>query len=372
MTADEWSKTVITIFSQDVKEPILFLKAGANERRLLKEQNFLHTSDLHLIMRSIMNDGLTGRFSEKTSSKAYPVRAETTLDKNTSNGAEVVTPPSILSFYADIPKEDKFKLIKPSTERTTKRAKVFPGCSCATNKRPWALCNVHPWEMERSDVRENFILVDCPGQPLHLEINIVANEMKLKRSSRNRAISKMTNAEKINIIFLEIDSASQQYADRHFPKTRELLKKYRIKKTGETEYDCMDGICSAEFPHSSLVGANSIPNQVAALSGCISSTADDLCGFLSVVDNQGKICNDAGSVHYGYRFQTAQVAMNLSYWCLDRDISVTKTPWLFGVSDSKGYINFFGEEFCYNHSPYVTQGKLTGELWRVLCYSQTN
>ena len=374
MTGDEWSETVITVFSQDVEEPILFLKAGADEIQLLKDQQSLYTSDLHMIMRSILNNGVTESLfhtdlaPERLTSKAYAFGAEKTVEKNTStNESEVVTPPSILSFYADIPKEHKLKLVKPSTEQIMKRAKVFKGCSCATTRSHWAPCDVHPWERRRFDDRETFILVDCPGQPLHLEIKIGENQQLLKRSSSKRAISKMYDVEKINIVFLEIDSASQQYADRHFPKTRELLKEYRIKQSGETEYDCMDGICSAEFTHGSLVGANSIPNQVAALSGCITATTEDLCGFdlinemgfPAVVENRGKLCDDTGSIHYGFRFQTAQLAMNVSYWCPDRDLSVTKTPWLFGVSDSKGYINFFGEEFCYNHSPYVTQGTST-------------
>jgi len=35
-----------------------------------------------------------------------------------------------------------------------------------------------------------------------------------------------------------------------------------------------------------------------------------------------------------------------------------------GVSDSKGYINFFGEEFCYDHSPYVTQGNVFPKFYQ--------
>jgi hypothetical protein len=100
----------------------------------------------------------------------------------------------------------------------------------------------------------------------------------------------MAHLNNANIMFLELDPVSLQYADRHFPKTRELLKRYRINRNDENEFECPYNVCSAEFLSSSLVGANSIPNQAAALSGCISSPADELCGIVNT--SVGDICND--------------------------------------------------------------------------------
>ena len=362
MTVDEWSNTVITIFSNDVQEPILFLKASDNETQLLKEQKPLFTSDLLLIMRLTIKAGDFGSalraylVSEKSNTKAHLVKAKV-IDENRLHKGEVGAPPSILSFYADIPKEQKFQLIKPSSEQPLKRAKVFKGCKCASNTIPWIPCDIHPWDTgEYQDQNDNFILVDCPGRPIHLEINIIPHHRLKKRSVTKRKESASTNLENINIIFLEIDSVSLAYAERHFPKTRELLKKYRIKRNDKNEYECIEGICSAEFPYTSLVGANSVPNQVAALSGCISSTTQDLCGFDLDYASEGYICDDPNSIHNGFQLHRIRKVSKLAYWCPNQDLNATKTPWLFGVSDSKGYINFFGEEFCYDHSPYVTQG----------------
>jgi len=238
-----------------------------------------------------------------------------------------------------------------------KRAMAVQGCQCATNLVSWIKCDRHHWNNAKdNNKKEHYILVDCPGQPIHLEIKVAHDKDLVRRSIIKREKSALTHLNKINIMFLELDSVSLEYADRHFPKTRELLKRYRIKPNDKMEYECIDGICSAEFPHTSLVGANSIPNQVAALGGCITSTFQELCGFVN--PEIGLICNDTDMMHYGFRLERIRRSASMAYWCPNRDLEITKTPWLFGVSDLKGYINCFGEEFCYNGSPYVTQGNV--------------
>jgi hypothetical protein len=360
MSFEEWSDTVFTIFSNDVQKPILFLKANKNEIMLLKEQNTLFTSDLHHIIQSIITPADIGKVfrsdlaPEHVNTIARSVKTGGHNEYRFDEG-ELVAPPSILSFYADIPKEHKFQLIKPHSERPMKRAMVVQGCRCATNLVSWIQCDRHPWNtVEHNNDKEHYILVDCPGQPIHLEIKVAHNKDLVRRSYNKRKESASTHLNNINIMFLELDSVSLEYADRHFPKTRELLKKYRIKPNDKMEYECIDGICSAEFPYTSLVGANSIPNQVAALSGCITSSTQEHCGFVN--PKLGIICNDTDMMHYGFRLERIRRDSKMAFWCPNRDLEITKTPWLFGVSDSKGYINFFGEEFCYTNSPYVTQG----------------
>jgi hypothetical protein len=71
---------------------------------------------------------------------------------------------------------------------------------------------------------------------------------------------------------------------------------------------------------------------------------------------KGDLCNDPTEPHYGLQLERIRLGAEAAYWCPKRDIEKLKTPWIFGVSDSRGYINFFGEEFCYESSPYVTQG----------------
>jgi hypothetical protein len=70
--------------------------------------------------------------------------------------------------------------------------------------------------------------------------------------------------------------------------------------------------------------------------------------FLIVVVGLIKICS-FGAKH--------------AYWCPPRDKKALKTTWLLGVTDARGYINFFGEEFCYESSPYVTQGNAQQSLY---------
>jgi len=360
MTFEEWSNTVITIFSKDVQRPILFLKADNRATELLRKQKAVFTSDLHLIVRSVMNaqdlELATPAeiMPEHTNMQARPFLLEG-RERDWPKKGELEAPPSVLSFYADIPKEQKFQLIKAYSGQPTKRAEVFDGCHCTTNALTRIPCDIHPWETGLRDPKVNFILVDCPGRPLHLEIDVIPYKRLLERSLKKKKQSSSSHLENVNIIFLELDSVSQEYADRHFPKTRELLEKYRIKRNDESRFECTDGICSAEFPYTALVGANSVPNQVAALSGCITSTIQEDCGLNLTSALPGEICNDANAIHYGFRLERVRRSSKMAYWCPDRDLEVTKTPWIFGVSDSKGFINFFGEEFCYEDSPYVTQ-----------------
>lgn len=362
MTSEEWSNTVIAIFSNDVQKPVLFLKTKNGTTGLLKKQKALFTSDLHLIVRSILSDKdiqnamPTGIIPDHANVPTRPVEPEGRDEHNLSEG-ELESPPSVLSFYADIPKEHKFQLIQSYPGQPPKRAKPFRGCNCTTDTFPWIPCDYHPWDGGGQDKKETYILFACPGQPLHLEINVIPNERTLKRSFNKRVESSSDHLSNTNIIFLELDSVSQEYADRHFPKTRELLEKYRIKRNGENKFECTDGFCSAEFPYTALVGANSVPNQVAALSGCITATTQEFCGLNTTTAQPGDICNDPNVMHYGFRLDRLRRSVDTAYWCPKRDQEVTKTPWIFGVSHSKGYINFFGEEFCYDHSPYVTQGE---------------
>ncbi len=362
MTSEAWSNTVIAIFSNDVQKPVLFLKTNnGGATGLLKKQKALFTSDLHLMVRSMLNDKdlknamSTGTVPDHTNMPARQVEPEGHDEHRFSEG-ELEAPPSVLSFYADIPKEHKFQLIKPYPGQLPKRAKPFQGCNCTTDEFPWIPCDFHPWDRKGQNERETYIIFACPGEPLHLETNVIPYKRLLKRSLVKRIQSSSDHLNNTNIIFLELDSVSQEYADRHFPKTRELLEKYRIKRNGENKFECTDGFCSAEFPYTALVGANSVPNQVAALSGCITSTTQELCGLNVTTVIPGAICNDSNAMHYGFRLDRLRRIGDTAYWCPNRDQEITKTPWIFGVSDSKGYINFFGEEFCYDYSPYVTQG----------------
>ena len=409
-----WDRTTIAIVSdhglnygyysntfsgfRERMEPILYLKASKQMKTALKYNKDMYTTPLDvyktLYEASLGKSKIHGQGNQQsaTSSQAgqslfRPLPQNRLLCEETGEislvhcefrknkymekeiSLKMPPPPSMLSFYADIPKTNKFQTRTISLPTQPQRATVTKGCRCASQLTKWRPCDSHPWETVGigsifgksgpNSSKEYFMIVDCPGRPLHLELRINRNPYLLKKTDQRILESPYASKDLPNIIFLEIDSVSLAYAERHFPKTREFLKKFRIQRTEDGSYDCPFGMCSADFSSRvSLVGANSVPNQVAALSGCVSSSYDELCGYDETAE-LGIICNDTAVLHYGLRLQRLRPAAKQAYWCRAQPEHETlNTPWLFGFGDAQGYTNYFGEEFCYEGSPYVTQGNV--------------
>jgi hypothetical protein len=268
-------------------------------------------------------------------------------------------PPSVLSFYADIPRNSRKHLDVITRTEIPARAKVIEGCMCASNVGQWFPCSKHPWAtVGPDDYKEVFMLVDCPGKATHLEIRVTENFAT--KTHMDKALPRGLVRMQPNVMFLEIDSVSGSYADRHLPKTREFLQKYRVRSSGDGEYQCYDGLCSADFTERvTLAGASSIPNQVASLSGCLSSDFTHLCGLNETLLANTQYCNDPLEPHFGLQIQRIRFAARQVYWCPPQpDVRQRSTPWIYGITHSLGYVNYFGEEFCYDGSPYVTQGNV--------------
>ena len=122
---------------------------------------------------------------------------------------ELPSPPSMLSFFADIPKSNKHQIRTKSLPQMPKRAEVFPGCICSTNKYSWTSCDKHPWGDTDKPLllpKEYFILVDCPKKPMHFELRIVRNNRLIKRTSKQIAENPYSSRDLPNILFLEMDS----------------------------------------------------------------------------------------------------------------------------------------------------------------------
>ena len=363
-------------------EPILYMKVPKSLEETIRVNRKMYTTpfDLYQTIRGTLNTTKAGSvpvrlspspglslFSHLPESRSSCERnpdipntycsfiRSDVMEKKIS--LELPSPPSMLSFFADIPKSNKHQIRTKFLPQMPKRAEVFPGCICSTNKYSWTSCDKHPWGDTDKPLllpQEYFILVDCPKKPMHFELRIVRNNRLIKRTSKQIAENPYSSRDLPNILFLEMDSVSLAHADRHFPKTRELLKRFRIKRSGD-DYKCSFGICSADFSsHVSLVGASSIPNQVAALSGCVTSSKEDLCGW--GLPKLLSICHDPTKPHYGLRLERISAFTGQAYWCPTRqDESKAKSPWLFKFGHDQGYINYFGEEFCYDGSPYVAQ-----------------
>lgn len=343
-----WSNTVVAVYSDVNAKPVLYLKARRYESIIRNNrEKFVSPLDLLRTLHNLTHSPKALILNGESLIELLPSDRSTcdylrrTIDATCDGGNAAVpdvhlSSPSILSFYADMPRKHKLQLGINRIKNMPERAEVAEGCLCSTNVRAWFACDVHPWEGV-SDFREYFILVDCPMRPTHLEIRLLPNSVLIKRSNMKRRESGMNEIPKVNVLFLEIDSASVEYADRHFPNTRELLRKYRIHRHGQGGYDCANGLCSADFSFMSLVGANSIPNQVAALSGCLSSSTRRLCGLdPNSRSSIGQVCNDPMEQHFGLRLERVRIFGEQAYWCPDRSIEELKTPWLFGVTDSVG------------------------------------
>ena len=403
MPRDQWDRTMIVVtsdrgatrgsFAQTVdgqKEmirPLLYLKMPPVEGSATVQDN----RDRHVIEDDLMatlqvvvsgkddaigpGHSLTSRLPDdrnicellgkNMSSKCEPLNtteSKKLLEKRLS--VELQPPPSVLSFYADSPQTDRKHLDIIMREGIPKRADVTEGCLCASNIARWYPCSKHPWASSSpTGYQEMFMLVDCPGKGTHLEIRLKKNHMLMARmnNERPRGTVKMQP----NVIFLEVDSVSGSYADRHFPKTREFLQKYRVRPSGHGQYQCYDGLCSADFTNRvTLAGASSIPNQVASLSGCLSSDFDHLCGLNVTILAENQYCNDPREPHFGLQIQRIRFAARHVYWCPPQpNVMQRITPWVFGVTNSLGYANYFGEEFCYEGSPYVTQGNVFPDFY---------
>ena len=195
----------------------------------------------------------------------------------------------------------------------------------------WFNCDEPPWDtttLREFDFRETFVLVDCSDQPTNLEIRVVRNEEPIKRSVKMRKQSGMAHLNNVNIMLLELGPVSLQYTDRHLPKTRELLKRYRINRNDGNEFECT----------------------------CINSPADELCGIVNT--SVGDICNDIKMFHHGLRLETIRPVSRMAYWCPRRDLNLLRMPWLFGCYGHKRLHNFFRRGillrlFSVCHTMYV-------------------
>ena len=284
-------------------------------------------------------------------------------------------PPSIQSFYADIPKQNKL-----SWPKCVKEEKIadenLEACLCSTNHpkraKHWLRCddpeykkmkrqrikNQDPLSMKTCKVKGSSkytmeIDIDVKRRSLavqrsQFEFRSISYKAKLDMQKRNSKKTKKGGGELRkkshngeierlpNILFIEIDSLSQSAASRHMPKTLAFLKSHQIINDKENGISCPTGFCAANFNKTSVMGQNSIPNQLAALSGCTDRNMTNIDSYMREQLNKG---------------------MNgtLTAWCPKSSLD---NPWLYNYLGKMGYITFFGEEFCYTTSPWVVQSNL--------------
>ena len=313
---------------------------------------------------------------------------------------EMPSPPSILSFYADIPRDHRRKRQHCETmdgsvfsnDEETGDPSMSP-CDCATSHRSWHSCSSHPWNQNGNHTafpEESFALVNCPNRTMEMDIRVIRDEkiaarararLAGQRSERRSQLSSGTTSRgesaaspaapsqrdhrkvgPLNILFVEIDSVSIPYANRHMPKTRALLKSHEIQQSnraGDKQRHCKSNMCGVSFEQFTLAGPNSISNQVAALSGCVTaSTEYDRCNKFKEEDI-GTLCHSSSKRHRGLRLKK-KASRTETIWCtadskVGHGPKASASPWLLDVATEAGYVTVFAEEFCYDGSPHITQ-----------------
>ena len=291
------------------------------------------------------------------------------LLEETSNQSTIMpSPPSVMSFYADIPRSNKVGVTPPckaQASNDTIFTKRNVQCLCATNLRPWYNCSAHPWAVPSNlTPRETFSLVDCLNDrsfEVHVQRDpaIVRRYESIAHSEKSVAPSNPQQGQSPpNILFLELDSVSKAYADRHFPRTRELLHSLRLRpnSTDPSGFSCggNETLCAAEFQSFSVVGANSMPNQIAAFGGCVVTAGPERCFELERDEQSREICVNAS--HFAYNMElVSRHKFGATYCRVDKE---QRSPWIFDIAKSAGYVTMFAEEFCFEDSVYVPQGNI--------------
>ena len=191
----------------------------------------------------------------------------------------MVEPPSIFSYFTDIPQNNRPKWPKACPLAKKRQTVHQSDCLCASDKKGWHQCS-----SGGGTSLDNYSLRSCGQHDLDtsLEIDIhvkrdealVESRQKLAAYTKNR-LGIESSYSQPNILFIEVDSVSLAASERHFRKTWSLLKKYGIGSDGS----CQSEWCAAAFNQTSVVGQSSIVNQLAALSGCLIHAGRYECGL---------------------------------------------------------------------------------------------
>ena len=325
-------------------------------------------------------------------------------------------PPSILSFFADVPRS---KRPRPGIGclnlklENTKLLTTPVWCQCATSHRDWHNCSEFPWSADSENASldvEYFAMFKCDENQMQLKTRILPQKNMLERFDHATKVKTKASKRPPNILFLEIDSVSRAYAERHFPETIALLEKHRRQISGQQHAKCFGGLCAAEFKKFAVAGPNSIANQVPALSGCLVARYHESCiqetyipdkcaiigqfhskdgcspcpkgnflkdtmkhcdikddGIESCCTNSfprhdpSQICDDDSQLERNLQL-FRRGPRRATTWCppptTRKQDSASLSPFLFDVAKVEGYITYFGEEFCYEDSLYVAQDNI--------------
>ena len=146
-------------------------------------------------------------------------------------------------------------------------------CRCDTGLRsfPCALSQLDKIVTELN-AAETFVLQFCEGEATQVRHRVLRQPEIAARSCRLRG----NNTHHYNIMFIQVDSVSAAFAERHFARTRGVLTQHHVKQT-YGRVGCPGGLCGVNFKQFNAIGAASVVNQIAVLSGCMGVLSHELC-----------------------------------------------------------------------------------------------
>lgn len=113
------------------------------------------------------------------------------------------------------------------------------------------------------------------------------------------------------------------------------------------------------------------------LSACTSDDASECCTNAFPSYNPSLLCKNTSRNEYGLQLFRRGPRRHVTFCTPPSEKSERRVsnPWIFEVAKSRGYVTYFGDEFCYEGSPFVAQGNVFPlapdfELQRLYCRLQ--
>eukprot|EP00928_Gymnodinium_smaydae_P026173 TRINITY_DN20627_c0_g1_i1.p1 TRINITY_DN20627_c0_g1~~TRINITY_DN20627_c0_g1_i1.p1 ORF type:complete len:1488 (+),score=79.68 TRINITY_DN20627_c0_g1_i1:36-4466(+) len=250
-------------------------------------------------------------------------------------------PPAALSFYADIarsrahvrqcPLGSYYSFVQEnlSIGFNSARPKCGPrACQCATAASRWQKCA----GFQRHET-DDFILVDCCGRAdIHVGVQRQPALVQRFHHIRPRLPLSWDAYGLPNILIIQLDSVSRQFAERHLPHTWSVLN--NLSSSTSSPHVRVD------LELMSVIGPTSVPNQLALLTGCTWSAK--------------KMFGDGTKTPLPWFRDFRKVECD-SYGCIwcprgHKASSKDDLEWLFQDAQGLGYVTFMGNEICTNSS----------------------
>mmetsp|Transcript_36458 Transcript_36458/g.112782 ORF Transcript_36458/g.112782 Transcript_36458/m.112782 type:complete len:1213 (-) Transcript_36458:23-3661(-) len=230
-------------------------------------------------------------------------------------------PASLVGYQADAARGTPAELATCPTRRRSSldgaELAVDGDCTCATNARAsWAEC---PGDVQDDDF---FVAVHCE-ETEGIDVHFRAPP----------ALDGPANASVPSVLVFEIDSASSRYFERFFPATMALLREAETGRHATHE--------AVRFRKAMISGENSIPNQLALLSGCVGVTPSAAAKFADAFDLEPRGLSGEHKM-LGRRDPVQRLCRKGS-----------RAPFLQDVARSRGAAMILSDEFCVDGSPWV-------------------